>query len=141
MRKPFLRIGGLMALLAVALGAFGSHGLKSAISPESLNTFEIGLRYQFYHAFALLATGLLLYWRKNNLLITAGWLFVAGIFLFSGSLYLLAISDLFNISTSILGPITPVGGLAFIAGWVCFVIATFKKNERSYRRKNKEGEA
>ncbi|WP_282777330.1 DUF423 domain-containing protein [Phaeodactylibacter xiamenensis] len=138
MRKPFLRLGGLMALLAVALGAFGSHGLKNAVDAASVNTFEIGVRYQFYHAFALLAVGLLLYWRKNKLLTAAGWLFIAGIVLFSGSLYLLAISELFSLNTSVLGPVTPVGGVAFIAGWACFILATFQKNEKSYRRKGSE---
>lgn len=126
-----------MALIAVALGAFGSHSLKNAIDPSSLNTFEIGVRYQFYHAFALLAVGLLLYWRKNNLLITAGWLFFAGILLFSGSLYLLSMSELFSLDAALLGPVTPVGGVAFMAGWICFVIATFQKNEKSYRRNSK----
>lgn len=139
MRKPFLRLGSLMALLAVALGAFGSHGLKSVLPPASLNTFEIGIRYQFYHAFAILAVGLLLYWRKNNLLIAAGWLFLVGILLFSGSLYLLSTSELLGLDTKLLGPVTPIGGVAFIAGWGCFILATFQKNEKSYRRKNDEG--
>lgn len=126
-----------MALLAVALGALGSHSLRSALDPASLDTFEIGARYQFYHALGIIAVGLLLYWRKNNLLVLSGWLFLAGILLFSGSLYLLSISKLFNLDTSVLGPITPVGGVAFIAGWACFIFATFQKNEKSYRRKGK----
>lgn len=129
-----------MALLAVALGAFGSHGLKSAVDAAGINTFEIGVRYQFYHAFALLVVGLLLYWRKNKLLTAAGWLFFTGILLFSGSLYLLAMSELLQLNTSVLGPVTPIGGVAFIAGWACFVLATFQKNEKSYRRKGSEKE-
>lgn len=75
MRKTFLRLGSLMALAAVAIGAFGSHGLKSMLSPEQLNTYEIGVRYQFYHAFAILAVGVLLYFRKTSLLPWAGWFF------------------------------------------------------------------
>lgn len=125
-----------MAMLAVAFGAFGSHGLKSAIAPDSLSTFEIGVRYQFYHAIGLIATGLLLYWRKNKLLVFTGWLFLTGILLFSGSLYLLSMSELFSLNTAVLGPITPLGGVAFIAGWICFIFATFQKNEKSYRRKS-----
>ena len=121
-------------MLAVVLGAFGAHGLKESISPADLATFEIGVRYQFYHAFALLAVGLLLYLRRTSLLPWAAWLFLGGILLFSGSLYVLALSELLGIDAAWAGPVTPLGGLLFIAGWACLLLSTFQKNERSYRR-------
>jgi uncharacterized membrane protein YgdD (TMEM256/DUF423 family) len=135
MRKTFLRLGSLFALLAVTLGAFGAHGLKAIIEADSLNTFEIGVRYQFYHAFALLAAGLLAYSRKVRLLQWAGWCFVVGILLFSGSLYLLALKDALSLPVAWLGPVTPIGGVFFIIGWALFFVSTFKENELSYRRK------
>ncbi len=138
MRKTFLRLGSLLALVAVVLGAFGSHSLKEAISPEQLNTFEIGVRYQFYHALATVAVGLLLYSRKARFLPFAGWFFVAGVLLFSGSLYLLSVQDILNISTSWIGPVTPLGGLLFILGWAAFFISTYQKNERAYRSKSRK---
>lgn len=134
MRKTFLRLGSLAALLAVVLGAFGAHSLKESLSAADLATFEIGVRYQFYHAFALLAVGLLLYLRRTSLLPWAAWLFLGGILLFSGSLYVLALSELLGIDASWVGPITPLGGLLFIGGWACLFLSTFQKNERSYRR-------
>ena len=106
---------------AVALGAFAAHGLKSVISPDALAVFETGVRYQVYHTFAVLAVAVLIkifpgdFWRR------AGWLFTAGIVLFSGSLYALA---LFN--ERMFGFITPVGGLFFLAGWVSLGIGAFK---------------
>jgi len=138
MRKTFLRIGSLFALLAVALGAFGAHGLKAILDAEQLNTFEIGVRYQFYHALAIVAVGLLSYFRKVKMLYWAGWLFLIGVVLFSGSLYLLAIKDAFELSISWVGPITPIGGTFFIFGWGIFFLSTYQKNERGYRKKEKE---
>jgi uncharacterized membrane protein YgdD (TMEM256/DUF423 family) len=138
MRKTFLRLGSLFALIAVALGALGSHALEEAITPEQLDTFEVGVRYQFYHALALLAVGLLLYWRKTSLLQWAGWLFAIGILLFSGSIYLLALRDLLQINVSWVGPITPVGGLLFIVGWALLLLSTYQKNQRSYRQRSKD---
>lgn len=126
MSKTFLRIGSLMALAAVALGAFGSHGLKAAVGPDQLHTFEIGVRYQFYHALGLLAVGLLLSaGRQSGRLAWAGWLFTLGILLFSGSLYLLAVRELYQFQASWLGPITPIGGTLFIIGWALFFLSTF----------------
>ncbi len=138
MRKTFLRLGSFLALTAVAVGAFGSHGLKEMLSPEQLNTFEIGVRYQFYHALALLAVGLLLYFRKTSLLPWAGWFFTGGIVLFSGSLYLLATRDLLQLSLSWLGPVTPAGGLLFILGWGLFLFSTYQENQKIYRSRHKE---
>ena len=130
MRKTFLRIGALVAMAAVILGAFGAHSLEEVIEPERLATYDIGVRYQFYHAFALIATGVLLYFGKKNFLQYAGWLFAAGIVLFSGSLYLLSLQDVIDIPTAILGPITPIGGLLFIAGWILFFLGTFPHHHR-----------
>lgn len=130
MRKVFLRLGAFMAMAAVILGAFGSHGLEDAVEPERLAIYEIGVRYQFYHAFALLAIGVLLYFGKKNFLQYAGWLFTAGIMLFSGSLYLLSLQDIIDIPTAILGPVTPLGGLLFIAGWILFFLGTFQHHQR-----------
>ncbi len=139
MRKSFLRLGSLMAMLAVILGAFGAHSLENLLAPEQLDTFETGVRYQFYHAFGLLAIGLLLYWRKNNLLLVAGWLFLAGIILFSGSLYALSLAGALEIDLSGFGIITPIGGFGFIGGWACLIFATFSKNEKNYKRKSTAG--
>lgn len=106
-------------MAAVALGAFGAHGLKEALSPERLEIFHTGVRYQFYHAFALLFIGL---WARsspdNRMISRAGIAFTIGIILFSGSLYVLSVRDLISWSVSWLGPVTPLGGVAFIVGWV-----------------------
>ena len=111
-------IGALAAFIGVAFGAFGAHGLRGRLSAEQLNVFETGVRYQMYHAFAILITALALVRFDGWLIRTAGWLFTAGIVLFSGSLYALALTGV-----TVLGAITPIGGLAFLAGWACFIIA------------------
>lgn len=134
MRKTFLRLGSLFALLAVILGAFGSHTLREVLTPKDLAIFETGVRYQFYHAFALIAAGILLYLRKTSFLPIAGWLFTAGILLFSGSLYFLAIDEAMGLSFSWMGPITPIGGTLFILGWAAFLGSTFQVNQRRYHK-------
>jgi uncharacterized membrane protein YgdD (TMEM256/DUF423 family) len=99
----------------VALGAFGAHGLKDRLSSDALSTYETAVRYQMFHALALLAVAYALTrWPDSNLPPVAGWLFVAGTVLFSGSLYLLSLTDV-----RWLGAIAPLGGAAFIAGWAC----------------------
>ena len=119
MDKLFYVIGGILGGLAVALGAFGAHGLRARLAADLLATFETGVRYHMYHALALFAVAAAISkWPGSNLPVAAGWLFLAGTILFSGSLYLLAITGL-----RWLGAITPFGGLAFLAGWVCLVIA------------------
>jgi uncharacterized membrane protein YgdD (TMEM256/DUF423 family) len=105
------------ALTAVALGALGAHALKQALSPESLTSFETGVRYQFYHALGLFIVSFAFAQRPEPLFRWAGYLFIAGIFCFSGSIYLLATRELSGIGWTWLGPITPIGGLLFIAGW------------------------
>lgn len=126
MRKTFLRIGSLLALIAVALGAFASHGLREILPPEQLHTFEIGVRYQFYHALAILLVDTLIHFRKKPLLVWSGWLFTAGVVLFSGSLYLLALREEMNLPVAWLGPVTPIGGALFIIGWGVLFASTFQ---------------
>jgi len=104
--------GSVAALLAVALGAFGAHALRDRLPPDLLAVFETGVRYHFYHALGLLAAAYASARWPEGAAGIAGWLFLAGIVLFSGSLYLLAVTG-----TRWLGAITPLGGLAFIAGW------------------------
>jgi uncharacterized membrane protein YgdD (TMEM256/DUF423 family) len=116
--RTFLLIAALAGLLSVAFGAFGAHALRSRLSPDMLAVFETGVRYQMYHALAIFAVGLLLARMDGWLIRTAAWCFTAGIVLFSGSLYALALSGV-----SALGAITPIGGILFLAGWACLVIA------------------
>lgn len=114
--------------LAVILGAFGAHGLKGKLSAEALVSFETGVRYQFLHALAIFAAVWLADRTGLSLPLMAGALFVAGMVLFSGSLYLLATRTLLGIeSWRWLGPITPLGGLCFIAGWVMLLVAVMRK--------------
>lgn len=113
MDRLFFTIGSLSAFLAVALGAFGAHGLKSRVSPEMLTIFEVGVRYQIYHALGLLAVG----WAASRWpaggVTAAGWLFIVGTLIFSGSLYILTVTGI-----RWLGAITPIGGTAFLLGWL-----------------------
>jgi uncharacterized membrane protein YgdD (TMEM256/DUF423 family) len=117
MDRTFLFLGSLAGFLGVAFGAFGAHALRGKLSPEMLAVFETGVRYQMYHALALLITSVLAA-RTGWLVATAGWSFAIGIVLFSGSLYALALSGV-----TILGAVTPLGGVAFLIGWGCLVVA------------------
>ncbi|HZD55762.1 MAG TPA: DUF423 domain-containing protein [Anaerolineales bacterium] len=118
----FVLLGGLSGGISVALGAFGAHALQSRLSPERLETFETGVRYQMYHALALLATAFgVVHWPGSSLPLLAGWAFVAGTLLFSGSLYLLVLTG-----KRWWGAITPFGGLAFILGWVLLAFTPFQ---------------
>lgn len=118
MDRTFLLLGALGGFLAVALGAFGAHALRARLAPDMLTVFETGVRYQMYHSLALLLVAAMIPHLGGWLVRTAGWLFTAGIVIFSGSLYLLATTGV-----TILGAITPIGGLAFLAGWACLAIA------------------
>ena len=120
MDKTFMFAGALLGGVGVALGAFGAHGLRGRLSPEMLAVFETGVRYHMYHALALLATSALLPRIDSRAVLIAGWSFIAGIVLFSGSLYALALSGI-----TTLGAITPLGGLAFIVGWISLAVAAF----------------
>lgn len=121
----FIRLAAILGTLAVILGAFGAHSLEQIISPESLDTFETGIRYHFYHTIMIALTGVLLQQQDKKIWRTAAWLFASGIVLFSGSIYLLSIREIVNLG-SWLGPITPIGGTLFIAGWISLLIGTFK---------------
>jgi uncharacterized membrane protein YgdD (TMEM256/DUF423 family) len=118
------------ACLGVVIGAFAAHGLKPLLSLKEINNFETGVKYQFYHAFALVTLGLLGAHFPNVekwAFKVAGFLFFIGIILFSGSLYLLSTQSLFNISIPLLGPITPLGGSLLIFGWVFTAWGLIKK--------------
>jgi uncharacterized membrane protein YgdD (TMEM256/DUF423 family) len=118
MDRTFLLIGAVLGFLGVTFGAFGAHALKSRLSPEMLAVFETGVRYQMYHAFALLIVAAAIgHIGTARLLAMAGWFFFAGVILFSGSLYVLALT-----SVGILGAITPIGGLLFLVGWACLAV-------------------
>lgn len=124
MHKPYLITACLLAALAVILGAFGAHGLKQIVPPETVSTFETGVRYHFYHSFALIVTALVFDKGKRSWMKFAGISFILGIVLFSGSLYLLTIIKATEtVGLNKLGIITPFGGLFFIAGWIALAIA------------------
>lgn len=128
MHKFFLITGSLLGALSVALGAFGAHSLKKIISPEAVATFETGVRYQFYHTFALFLIAVLYEKFTNKWLVWAGNSFLAGIILFSGSLYLLALLNASsNVGLRKIGIITPFGGLFFIAGWLFLMWGLLRK--------------
>jgi uncharacterized membrane protein YgdD (TMEM256/DUF423 family) len=110
----FFIAGSLSAFLAVALGAFGAHGLKERVSPEMLAIFEVGVRYHMYHALALLGVAWAATRWPGGSINAAGWLFLFGTLVFSGSLYILSVTGI-----RWLGAITPIGGAAFLIGWLC----------------------
>lgn len=132
MHKSFLKIATILGALAVILGAFAAHSLKQVVSDNAVNTFETGVRYQFYHAFALLAAGLIYKDFTNKWISYAGKFFITGIILFSGSLYVLTFFvALVKPAASWIGIVTPFGGLAFILGWV-FLFIGIKKERKSF---------
>lgn len=118
--RMFALLGGTSALLGVAAGAFGAHALRARLAPDLLAVFETGVRYQMYHALALLAVAWAAARWQTPQAIWAGWLFVAGTVLFSGSLYVLALSGVRS-----WGAVTPFGGVALLGGWVSFIWAVF----------------
>lgn len=120
-KKIYLLLGAFFGFTGVALGAFGAHGLKKILSPEMLAVFETAVRYQMYHAFALIAVGLFFHHTEDRYLKFAGNYFTAGILLFSGSLYAMASTDL-----RMLGFITLVGGLSFLLGWLFLFLSALK---------------
>jgi uncharacterized membrane protein YgdD (TMEM256/DUF423 family) len=127
MHNRFVAIGALLGAIAVALGAFGAHGLKKIVPPETVQAFQTGVQYQMYHSLALLLTGILYERSSQAFARIAGTLFIAGIILFSGSLYILTAGRAAaTISFEKAGIITPFGGLAFIGGWLFLFLAVFK---------------
>jgi uncharacterized membrane protein YgdD (TMEM256/DUF423 family) len=123
--RVFLSLGGVSGFISVALGAFGAHALRDRLSADMLDVFKTGVTYQMYHALALLGVGVLL--ARLSLdgsawLTASGWLFVAGSLLFSGSLYLLSLTG-----TTWLGAITPLGGVAFLLGWLSLLVGVLSR--------------
>lgn len=110
----------IFGALAVALGAFGAHALRDRLGPDRLSVYQTGVQYHFYHVFGLLAVGIAMCLHPQPEWVVAGWLFAIGIVLFSGSLYGLATTQ-----KRAFGPITPLGGLCFIAGWIAFAVGAF----------------
>jgi uncharacterized membrane protein YgdD (TMEM256/DUF423 family) len=121
MERTFLVLGALSGLMGVAAGAFGAHALKARLTPDLLVIFETGARYQMYHALALVAAAWAAGRYPGAAAAWAGWLFVAGTVLFSGSLYALALTGVRG-----LGAVTPVGGVAFLAGWAALAAAALR---------------
>jgi uncharacterized membrane protein YgdD (TMEM256/DUF423 family) len=131
MHKPFLSMGALAGAIAVALGAFGAHGLKkiTTLTPETISAFQTGVQYQMYHTLALLATAILYERNAVKFIKWAGYCFVYGIILFSGSLYILtALKATETVGMNGIGMITPIGGLFFVAGWLLLFAGIVKKN-------------
>jgi uncharacterized membrane protein YgdD (TMEM256/DUF423 family) len=130
MNKNFLVIAAFMGALAVMLGAFGAHALKTMLpgdQSQSLATFETAVRYQFYHVFALALTGILYAGYPNKSLKAAGQLFIIGTIFFSGSLYVLTYGAVTGASLQWAGPVTPLGGIMLIIGWICLGLGMMKK--------------
>ena len=121
MDRTFFALGALSGLVAVALGAFAAHGLKGKLAPDLFEVFEVGARYHMYHALALLGAAWAVTRWPGTAATIAGWLFVAGTVLFSGSLYALALTGLRP-----LGAITPLGGVCFLAGWLALAWAAYR---------------
>ncbi len=127
MHKSFLQMAAVLGALSVAMGAFGAHALKKIVPEATVNIFETGVRYQFYHVFALAAVAILFREFDNKWMLWSGYMFIVGIILFSGSLYFLTyIKATDKISLNWVGAITPIGGVAFIAAWLCMFIAIYK---------------
>ena len=122
MAKLFITLASLSGMLAVVFGAFGAHALKGKLDDQALKVFETAVQYHFYHTFALLVVGVIALNQPQTMLLkSSGWLFFIGILVFSGSLYLLSLTGV-----RWLGAITPLGGLALIAGWACLAATGWK---------------
>ncbi|HET7657001.1 MAG TPA: DUF423 domain-containing protein [Bacillales bacterium] len=119
--KVFVSLGSIMAFLGVAIGAFGAHSLKNVLTEKWAGVYETGVHYHLIHALGIILIGILVEKFPGALMNWAGWLLFAGILLFSGSLYVLSITKI-----NVIGAITPIGGVAFLAGWVLVVIAVLK---------------
>jgi len=133
MSKRALVLIGVLAALAVGLGAFGAHGLKNQlagglITVDQLNGFDTGVKYQMYHTLAMLVVYLLSQKKENRFFKLSWYFFLIGILLFSGSLYFLTTRNLYNADfLKVLGPVTPIGGLFFLLGWIMFIPAAYSK--------------
>ncbi|MBI3137539.1 MAG: DUF423 domain-containing protein [Sphingobacteriales bacterium] len=128
MHKNYLGIAAFLGALTVAIGAFGAHGLQKITSDAViLRSYQTAVQYQLYHVLGLLAIGILFERFSSSVLRWAANLFLAGILLFSGSIYVLTYLKIKGMSTAWVGPVTPVGGLLFIAGWLCLMVAVTRK--------------
>jgi len=123
MTRLFFIIGALFGFLGVAAGAFGAHALRSKLPPDMLTVFEVGIRYQMYHALALLAVAWAATQFHQGLAHTSGWLFVIGTIIFSGSLYLLTFTGV-----KTWGAVTPIGGVLLLAGWITLALSGFMRS-------------
>lgn len=122
MAKYFIFLGSVNAFLAVGLGAFGAHGLKTRITPDLLDVYQTGVQYHLFHALGLILVGIIAHWlSESNLVLWSGGLILAGIIVFSGSLYVLSISGI-----RAFGAVTPFGGVAFLAGWILLAYSALK---------------
>ena len=121
MNKSAVIIGVVMMVIAIILGAFGAHGLKEHLTPEKLNTFEVGVRYQIYHGLAFLILGLSADKVQFSLKRPIQFIF-GGVLMFSVSIYFLAIQEMLGVSLKFLGPVTPLGGVLMITGWILFLV-------------------
>ncbi|MBM3264171.1 MAG: DUF423 domain-containing protein [candidate division Zixibacteria bacterium] len=119
--RLFILLGALSAFVGVAAGAFGAHALKTRLPVDLFDIFEVGVRYQMYHALGLLAIGLVISRQPSASLTVAGWMFVVGTIFFSGSLYVLSLTGI-----RWMGAITPLGGVAFLVGWVMLAYNVWK---------------
>lgn len=122
MERLFFMAASLLGGLAVALGAFGAHAMQGRVAENLLANYETGVRYHFYHALALIAVVVAIQrWPNSNLPVIAGWLFIIGVLIFSGSLYVMAFTGF-----RWLGAITPIGGVSLIAGWICLILVALR---------------
>ena len=125
MDRTFFAAGALLGFLGVAAGAFGAHALRDSLAPERLVTYELAVRYQMYHAFALIATAWAASRWPGSLMNTAGWLFIAGVVIFCGTVYALAFG-----SPRWFGAITPIGGLCLLGGWALLFVAAVRDSRQ-----------
>jgi len=121
--KSIIRLAGIFGAIAVILGAFGAHSLADLINAKQLSSYRTGSMYHFYHSLLLLLIGIIYKLRPSKILRWSAWTCILGIICFSGSLYILACRDLIGLeNTSIVGPITPIGGLFFLAAWILLIL-------------------
>jgi len=132
MNNKYISIAGYLGAITVALGAFGAHALKEKLAPEAMDIYKTAVLYQFIHVLALLGAGILYRFNPAKAFAWAGNLFIAGIVLFSGSLYMLVYAlNSGNSSLNWLGAITPVGGVCFIVGWLCIAAGASRQPSKS----------
>lgn len=139
MYKKLLIITGILGVLAVILGAFGAHALASKLTESRLNTYQTGIQYHYYHTITLLVVVTMSRWYSKPVwLYRSAVFFILGILCFSGSIYLLACRDLLSLEnwTKIIGPITPIGGLFFIVGWLMIIVHAFQDVEPKTQKSN-----